>query len=429
MGSSPLSQPGIGEIKGPDCDASVLVIDDDQSIRRLLSGIVERMGYHAVGAGSAREGVAATLMRAFDVVFLDVRLPDQSGLEILPEIRSTASAPEVIIITGAGDPAGAEMAIKGGAWDYVEKQSPIERQVLSLVRALQYRMERRSSSSRVAPRRDGIIGSSSALSACLDQAADAALTDANVLITGETGTGKELFARAIHQNSRRHSRNFVVVDCAALPESLVESSLFGYEKGAFTGADRTQDGLIKQADKGTLFLDEVGELPPSMQKAFLRVLQERRYRRIGGKTETESDFRLIAATNRDLETMVHSGGFRDDLLFRLQTVAIELPPLRVRAKDVEELVVHHVTRLCNKYEMQMPGFSPEFLEAIEAYDWPGNVRELVNALERALAMAQHDPVLFEKHLPTYIRVKVARNRVRSRVPKADGVPDPPDETG
>lgn len=429
MESFQLNNAVLGGIECPNCDALVLVIDDDESVRIMLSSMVESMGYQAVYASTAQEGLAVALERDFDVVFLDVRLPDRNGLEILPQIRSTASSPEVIIITGLGDPDGAEMAIKSGAWDYVEKQSSIKQKILPLVRALQYRLEKRSSTSRVALRREGIIGSSPALNACLDQVAKAAGTDANVLITGETGTGKELFARAIHQNSRRSSGNFVVVDCAALPESLVESSLFGYEKGAFTGADRTQDGLIKQADKGTLFLDEVGELPPNIQKAFLRVLQERRYRRVGGKTEIESEFRLIAATNRNLGVMVQSGKFREDLLFRLQTVTLELPPLRDRAEDLQELTLYYVSRLCEKYNMKMRGFSPEFLETIQAYDWPGNVRELVNALERALAMAEYDPVLFQTHLPTHVRVKIARARIGGRLTTADALPKPMDESG
>jgi two-component system NtrC family response regulator len=247
------------------------------------------------------------------------------------------------------------------------------------------------------------------------------------MLTGETGTGKELFARAIHNHWRQNNsgssadpnsdntkgkgRNFVVVDCTALPETLVESVLFGHVKGAFTGADRSQDGLIKQADGGTLFLDEIGELPHKIQKRFLRVLQERRFRPVGGKEEIESNFRLIAATNRNLAHMVENEKFRKDLLFRLQSLTIELPSLCDHSEDINELARFHVARLCERNRMETKSFSPDLLDALQAYNWPGNVRELVNTLEGALAVAGEDPILFSKHLPVHIRVHLARKSV------------------
>jgi two-component system NtrC family response regulator len=244
--------------------------------------------------------------------------------------------------------------------------------------------------------------------ACLDSVAQAADSEANVLITGETGTGKELFARAIHENSPRADKNFVVVDCASLPEQLVESALFGHKKGAFTGAEKSASGLIKQADGGTLFLDEVGELTLTLQKAFLRVLQERRFRPVGSNKEVESNFRLEAATNRRLDQMVKKGQFRNDLLYRLQGVNIELPPLRERPEDIEELVVQYMTKICRSYGSEIKGISPDFFEALCAYKWPGNVRELISTLEGAVSEARHEPTLFVKHLPTYIRIHIAR---------------------
>jgi two-component system NtrC family response regulator len=257
---------------------------------------------------------------------------------------------------------------------------------------------------------------------CLDLLAQAAHSEVNVLLAGETGTGKEVFARAIHENSMRGENNFVVVDCTALPETLVESVLFGHEKGAFTGADRAQVGLVRQAHAGTLFLDEIGELPLAVQKAFLRVLQEHRFRPVGAKGEIESDFRLIAATNRSLEKMVQDGTFRSDLLFRVRTLPIELPPLSARKEDIKELAMYHMARVCERYQIGTKGFSPEVFDALMAYEWPGNVRELVNAIERAISDAYHEPTLFPKHLPLDLRVKVARSSVKKEaIPTAEGV--------
>ncbi len=391
--------------------AHVMIIDDDVVMCEMLSSMVHRTGHEAASAHTLREGMLQVSATNYDIVFLDIRMPDGSGLDILPRIRELPSPPEVIIMTGYGDPDGAELAIKNGAWDYIEKASSIKEMMLPFLRALQYREEKKARTPAVALKWEGIIGSSPRMQACFDILAQAANSDASVLITGETGTGKELFARAIHENSPRAARNFVVVDCTALPKTLVESTLFGYEKGAFTGADKDQDGLIRQAHGGTLFLDEVGELPLVMQKAFLRVLQEHRFRPVGSKRETESDFRLVAATNRNLDETVELHHFRQDLLFRLQTLTIDLPPLRKRKEDIRELVMYHMAKLSERYGVGTKGFAPEFLDSLAAYDWPGNVRELVNALERALTVARREPTLFAKHLPTHIRVSLARAAV------------------
>ncbi len=396
--------------------ANILIIDDDKSMCGMLAAMVKRVGHDAACAFMLKDGLHEALSKTFDVVFLDVYLPDGNGLEVLPRLRRVASVPEVIIITGAGDPDGAELAIKNGAWDYIQKPFSKKEVTLQLARALQYREEKKSRKPPVALQREGIVGNSTQMKACLDLLAQAANSEASVLVMGETGTGKELFAWAIHNNSPRAGRNFVVVDCAALPETLVESMLFGHEKGAFTGADRPKEGLIKQADGGTLFLDEVGELPMSVQKAFLRVLQERRFRQIGGKREVESNFRLVAATNRDLDQMVQQGQFRNDLLFRVRSFTIALPPLREHPEDIKELVMYHMTKLCERYGTGTRGFSHEFFDALSAYDWPGNVRELVSTLEMVLASARDEATLFPKHLPTHIRVKVARASVTREVP-------------
>lgn len=411
--------PGVETTSGDHPMGKVLIIDDDKMFCEMLSDMVTDMGHGVKFAHSLNDGILEAVSGSFDVVFLDVRMPDGSGLNALPKIRELTDPPEVIIITGAGDPDGAELAIVNGAWDYIEKQSSIKRMTLPLVRALQYREEKKVKKPMVALKLDGIVGNSIKMRGCFDLLAQAADSDANVLIYGETGTGKELFARAIHANSPRSHKEFVVVDCAALPETLVESALFGYEKGAFTGADKPQVGLIKQADGGILFLDEVGELPLTMQKAFLRVLQERRFRPLGARHEVESNFRLVVATNRDLDRAVAEGVFRRDLLFRLRSLSLNLPPLREHLDDVKDLVLYHTGKLCEAYGIPQKGFAPEFFECLMTYDWPGNVRELVNTLDRALAEARHEPTLFPNHLPSYIRVQAVRHSVKGESPEGD----------
>ena len=257
--------------------------------------------------------------------------------------------------------------------------------------------------------RKDIIGSSKRLDDSFELLAQAAQSDVNVLITGESGTGKELFAKAIHGNSQRARGNFVIVDCTALPETLVESVLFGHARGSFTGAYVSQDGLVKQADKGTLFLDEIGELPLSIQKSFLRVIQEHRFRPVGGSQEISSDFRLVGATNRSLDDLVKQGLFREDLLFRLRSLVIELPPLREYREDIKEMTLHYMGVLCQRFGLEPKGFSQEFWNTVSNYKWPGNVRELIQALEKALLAAKEEPILYPLHLPTYIRIHVARN--------------------
>jgi two-component system NtrC family response regulator len=249
---------------------------------------------------------------------------------------------------------------------------------------------------------------------CFDLLAQAAGSQSNVLIFGETGTGKELFARAIHNNSRSAEKNFVVVDCGSIPENLIGSILFGYEKGAFTGAERSREGLIKQAHEGTLFLDEVGELPLNDQKAFLRVLQERSFRPLGGKQEVKSDFRLVAATNRDLEEMVRLGRFREDLLFRLRTLTMELPPLRERSEDIMDLLLYFLRKLSKPAGKEIKSFSPEFLETLLNYPWPGNVREMIGAIEAAIHKSGNEAILFPFHLPPYIRIRMAQQGLQEK---------------
>lgn len=390
--------------------AKVLIIDDDLKMCKVLMKLIERMGHDATSRVTLRSGLDEARSNSYDIVFLDVNFPDGSGLDILPKIRKTASKPDVIIMTAFGEAAGAEMAIKYGAWDYIQKSISPKELALPLKRIIQYRegLEKIRLSA-VALKLDEIVGSSSQMKACYDFVAKAANSSTNVLITGETGTGKELFSKAIHANSSRSDCRFVVVDCAALPETLVESVLFGHVKGAFTGADTRQEGLIKQADGGTLFLDEVGELPLTVQKTFLRVLQERCFRPVGGKDELKSDFRLIAATNRDLDKIVHAGKFREDLLYRLQALTINLPSLRDRPQDIIDIALFHTKRLCEQSQIGTKGFSPELFELLRGYEWPGNVRELINSLKSAFAAAVNEPTLLPIHMPMQIRIQSVRS--------------------
>lgn len=398
----------------------VLTIDDDRMTCAALEQMIEALGHRALSVHTISEGLKQACSGNYDVVLLDVRLSDGNGLDVLPRLRAVDNPPEVIVITGHGEVAGAEAAIRNGAWDYIRKPLSLKDVELPLIRAMEYRAENQDRRPRVALKRDAIIGRSAALNRSLDLVAEASAVDASVLITGESGTGKELFAAAIHENSDRAGESFVVVDCAALPEHLLESTLFGHRKGAFTGADRDQKGLIEHADKGTLFLDEVGELPLAAQKTFLRVLQERRFRPLGHKREKHSDFRLVAATNRDLEHEVKQGRFRKDLLFRLRSVSIPLPPLRERREDIPELALWSLGRLGRRSNGRIKGFAPEFLEVLSSYSWPGNVRELFHAMESAYTAAWDEPILHRKHLEDRIRIHFARQLMEAAAYDGEG---------
>lgn len=392
--------------------AKILVVDDDLVLGEMLTDQLQRIGHEAISSSRLDEARKLAYTGDFAVIFLDVQMPDGNGLAALPEFKKMPSAPEVIIMTGRGDPDGAELAVKSGAWDYLEKPTVVKEMLLPLTRAVQYRTEKRKVSYQaISLKRPGLVGSSPQMAKCLDQVAQIALSDANVLLTGETGTGKELFAKAVHLNSRRAANNFIVVDCASLPENLVESILLGHEKGAFTGADKADIGLIKQADEGTLFLDEIGELNLPSQKKFLRVLQEQRFRPVGSNKEVTSNFRLVAATNRNLAEMVRNGQFREDLYFRLQTMTIQLPPLRKRTGDIEELAIHLINNLCQRYQVAPKGFSPDFFATLNSYLWPGNVRELINTIEVTLNNALQEPILYARHLPDNIRIYAARSSI------------------
>ncbi len=387
----------------------ILIIDDDRQVCETLESLVFRLGHECFAAHNLKDGLAHLNRTDIDLVFLDVRLPDGNGLEALGQIRNQASPPDVIVLTGQGDPEGAELAIQGGVWDYLVKPSPIKQIKETLSRALAYRQEKKAMGQAMSLDLTDVVGKSSVMRQCYERVAQASGSDSTVLVTGETGTGKELLARTVHRNSGRSSRAFVVVDCASLTESLLESILFGHTKGAFTGAARDRVGLVKLADQGTLFLDEIGELPLSAQKTFLRVLQERRFRPVGSSHELESDFRLISATNRDLAAMVQEGAFRQDLYYRINTIHIVLPPLREREEDIIILARHHIDKLCRQRNIPLKEMDPEFMEMLKQYDLPGNVRELFNTIEQAFVHSGAEKTVYAQHLPQAVRIRVAKS--------------------
>ena len=401
--------------------ASILVLDDDPLIQRLIMVTATEFGHEALAASTLAEGMALCRDRAFDIVFLDVLLPDGNGLDSIPTLRGRPRPPEIVIITGHGDPAGANMAIRHGAWDFLTKPLSLDKLQLILNRVMAFRQQRQAAGPAGKELRN-IVGESQALRACLDLATQAAASDINVLLLGETGTGKEVFARAIHEGSTRAAKPFVTMDCASATESLLESQLFGHTRGSFTGADQDRDGVVRLAHRGTLFLDEVGELPVTLQRSFLRVLETRRFRPIGARTEIPSDFRLIAATNRNLIEMASMDLFRTDLLYRLNGITLTLPPLRERKEDIPLLCRHFVKALCARYDACGKAVSDDLMEALLQYDWPGNVRELGHALERAFAASRGEPKIFAGHLPLDIRMAVARSRLHQDTDQVSAKP-------
>ena len=383
--------------------ARVLILDDDLNIQLLLKDLVLSMGHEYASALNLADGLSMVKQDDYDLILLDLDFPKGNGLDILPALTRLPNSPEVIIVTGTGNTKGAEIAFKYGAWDYVKKPFLLEEVSLHITRALQYRTEKADRRAPMVLKRENIIGESEPIRMCLDDTAKAAATDTNVLITGETGTGKELFARAIHQNSNRSDKDFVIVDCGAFPETLSESILFGHEKGAFTGANFTREGIIAQAHGGTLFLDEIGELDPVIQKKLLRTLQEHRIRPVGAQKELPVNFRLVAATNRDLDKMVRENRFREDLYFRIRGIEIKLPALRQRNEDIPLIALKKMQQIGNRFGLGTKGVSAEYMETLKKYDWPGNVRELINVLDHSIANAGSDPTLVTKHLPSTYR--------------------------
>ncbi|MFA5905452.1 MAG: sigma-54 dependent transcriptional regulator [Desulfobacula sp.] len=388
--------------------ADILIIDDDRVICDILAKMMEKLGHESRSALTGKAGLELAKNGRFDIVFLDVNLPDANGLDLIKLFKTAPSSPEIIIITGDSNPDAAEMAINSGAWNYLCK--PFLRQEINLQvsRALQFRKEKGNISSPGILKRNGIIGESEEIRSCLEQTSVAAYSDTSVLISGEEGTGKELWAKTIHLNSNRSEKNFVIVDCSAINETVVESMLYGHKKGSFQGAVENRTGLIRLADNGTLFLDEISELPMQIQRSLLRVMESRTFTPVGSEAEENSNFRVIASTSKDLDQLSDQGKFRKDLLFRLKGICMDLPSLRRMPEDTIKIALYYLDQYCKKYKIDSKGISPEFLDILTAYEWPGNIRELISAMDKAVASAKNEPTLYSIHLPSYIRAKVIK---------------------
>ncbi|HSU29605.1 MAG TPA: sigma-54 dependent transcriptional regulator [Bryobacteraceae bacterium] len=386
---------------------TILVVDDDVSLRRVVKMQLEEAGYDVVLAADGRQAQDLINANHPKLVITDLRMPDSSGIDLLRYIRDEHLDTTVILITAFGTVETAVEAMKAGAYDYITKPIDYDALVLVVHRA----MERQNLIEEVRNLRsaldqrygfEGIVGHSQSILRVLEMASRVAQHDSTVLIQGETGTGKELLARAIHHNSRRKNKPFVTINCGAIPKELIESELFGFTRGAFTGAHAPKLGKIEMADRGTLFLDEIGELPLEMQVKLLRVLQNGEVEKIGATGSAVVDVRVIAATNRNLQAMIEDGTFREDLYYRLAVVPLELPPLRERKEDIPELAQHLFRKLKQRHGLEAVRMSPKLTSHFTGYRWPGNVRELENVIERMLVLSSGQEI-GENDLPDELR--------------------------
>ncbi len=387
---------------------SILLIDDDDSLRRVIEFNLTEAGYKVQTAASGEEGLALFARGFFDAVITDITMPGMSGMEVLAKIRERSDGLPVIVITAYGTIESAVEAMKQGAFDYITKPFNRDELRLTLDKALRMRrLEKENVELRAEItdryRFESIIGSSEKIRDVLDMAGRVAASDASVLITGESGTGKELLAKGIHYNSPRTDGPFVAVNCAAIPENLIESELFGHVRGAFTGAVKDKEGKFELASSGTLFLDEIGDLRIDLQAKILRVLQERHVDRVGGKHPVSVDVRIIAATNKDIEQAVKEGVFREDLYYRLSVITLHMPPLRERKDDIPMLVQHFLKKFNRDLDVRI---DPEALTLLTAYGWPGNVRELENSIERASVLRRGEAIT-PAELPDKLRKEKA----------------------
>ena len=379
--------------------ARVLVVDDERSMRELLSIVLRRDGYDVLIAADGAAAIELLRRERVDILITDIRMPHMNGVDLLREAKRIAPDIVSIVMTAFASTETAVEALRLGAADYVHKSpnaaSELERKRLQQENVLLKRAMR--SSHQFA----NIIGTSTPMLALFQLVETIAPTSSTVLITGESGTGKELVARAIHVNSPRRECPFVALNCGALSETLLDSELFGHMRGAYTGADSNKKGLIEVAEKGTIFLDEIGEMSPVVQVKLLRVLQERKFRRLGGTEEIDADIRILAATNRDLSKMVADGTFREDLFYRINVIPLRLPSLRERIDDIPLLAEHFVARFAEQMAKPITGISGAAVARLKLYGWPGNIRELENAMERAVALEQSPTILIES-LPEHL---------------------------
>ncbi len=378
----------------------ILVADDHDSLRRGLVRALSEAGHEAEEAPNGNAAIQRLHEAPYDVVLSDLRMGAGDGLDVLRAAKALNSSTVVLLMTAFGSVHTAVEAMKIGAFDYVLKPFEIEEMELKIAKAFEHRRLRQEVEYLRHTQQDiydfdRIVGASGALGRVLDVVRKVAKSGTTVLIRGETGTGKELIAGATHHNSLRSARNFVKVNCAALQENLLESELFGHEKGAFTSADKQRIGRFEQADGGSLFLDEVGDMSPSTQAKILRVLQEHEFERLGGTKTIKVDVRLIAATNRDLAEMVAMGTFREDLYYRLNVVSIDMPPLRDRKEDIAKLATFFIRRFTGELKKRSDGLEPEALRLLMRYNWPGNIRELENTIERAILLSESDTISVE----------------------------------
>ena len=378
----------------------IALLDDEARLVEILAMVLRREGYDVLGFTDPMAALAALESREFDLLVTDLKMPGVDGLEVLRRARKTSPELPVILITAHATVPTAVAALREGAFDYVQKPFDNEELRALVKRALEVtRLARENRYLRAELRTryslDAVVAESPRVREALELARRAAASRSTVLVTGESGTGKELVARAVHYHSERVGGPFVAVNCKALAPGVLESELFGHERGAFTGAERAKPGLFERADGGTLFLDEIGEIEPGFQTKLLRVLQERRIQRVGGSEEKPIDVRIVAATNRDLRAEIAAGRFREDLYFRLAVIPIHLPALRERREDVLPLAVHFLARWNRELGRSVAGWTPEVERWLLAHDWPGNVRELENAIERGVVLARGDRIGFD----------------------------------
>ena len=385
----------------------VLIVDDDQAMCEMLDFDLRRRGFTTVWYTLAEKAFSNLKEADFDVLLADIKLPGMTGIELCERVVANRPDIPVIVMTAFGNLETAIAAIRAGAYDFVTK--PVDLDILAVAleraithRALQEKVKILSQAVKHAQRFEELLGDGTSMQALFSQIARVADTEISVLILGESGTGKELVARTLHKQSRRHTAPFIPINCSALPEALLESELFGHKRGAFTDAKSDHKGLFLEAEGGTLFLDEIGEIPMVLQPKLLRALEERRVRQVGGNAEVAFDVRIIAATNRDLESAVEEGLFREDLFYRLNVIQMEVPPLRARGTDVLLLARHFIEHFSRRTGKQVVGLSNTAAQKLLSYSWPGNVRELRNAIERAVALTRFEKLAVED-LPKKIR--------------------------